>query len=368
MLPRPKMDGLLGAAFEYSPVAMLVVDGEGRVFIANGRTEELFGYGREEVIGEPVEKLVPDRLREAHRADRRDYFQAPAARPMGVGRDLWGLRKDGSEFPVEIGLHPVSTPDGEFVLSAIVDITERKRNLEDVRAAVAELARSNAELAQFAYAASHDLQEPLRMVTSYVQLLERRFEPQLDAESRKYMHYVVDGAQRMHSLIRDLLEYSRVGTGSEETRELDLNEIVQQALDNLRVAVAETRAEVVTGELPTIEGEPTQMIRLFQNLLGNAIKFRGEEPPRIRISARSAGSSWEIEVADNGIGIEPRFAERVFGVFQRVHSGDYPGTGIGLAICKKIVERQGGSIRVESEPNRGARFCMTLPRRRLRWR
>jgi len=172
----------------------------------------------------------------------------------------------------------------------------------------------------------------------------------------------------MQALIRDLLEYSRVGTRGGELRETDLNVVAREALDNLRVTIEETGAEVELCELPVIEADPAQLVRLLQNLVGNAIKFRGERTPHVRISAREVASSCEIEVADNGIGIEPRFSERIFGVFQRLHTGEHPGTGIGLAICKKITERHGGSIRVESEPNRGARFYVKLPLRKSRWK
>ncbi|NUQ00285.1 MAG: hypothetical protein HUU35_10565 [Armatimonadetes bacterium] len=231
-----------------------------------------------------------------------------------------------------------------------------------------ELARSNADLEQFAYVASHDLQEPLRMVASYLQLLERRYRPQLDRDAVEFIDYAVDGANRMRALINDLLAYSRVGTRGKPFEPCDMNAVLARALANLEVAIQEHHASVTAGELPTVPGDRTQLTQLFQNLIANAVKFRSEEPPRIEVSAERDESGWRFAVRDNGIGIAPEHASRVFLVFQRLHTrSEYEGTGIGLAICKKIVERHGGRIWVDSIPGKGSVFMFTLPNQAPRY-
>jgi signal transduction histidine kinase len=224
-----------------------------------------------------------------------------------------------------------------------------------------ELKRSNEDLEQFAYVASHDLQEPLRMITSYMQLLKQRYSAQLDRSGNEFVDFALDGATRMQRLITDLLAYSRVGTRGQPFESVDLGEIVRRTLQNLEVAVQETGAQVTTDALPTVAGDPVQLTQLFQNLVANALKFRGESRPRVHITAERNGTAWHLRVRDNGIGISSQDFERIFVIFQRLHHRDkYTGTGIGLAICKKIVERHGGRIWVESSPGHGTTFHFTL--------
>jgi two-component system sensor histidine kinase/response regulator len=225
------------------------------------------------------------------------------------------------------------------------------------------LQRSNTELEQLAYVASHDMQEPLRMVASYLQLVAQRYKGQLDADADEFIGYAVDGAKRMQALINDLLAYSRVGTKARPFERTDSAKVVDTALANLRIAIQDSGAQITRGLLPVVAGDPMQLLQLFQNLIGNALKFKREDPVRIHIAAEPDGDNWRFSVSDNGIGIAAEYFERIFVLFQRLHGrADYPGTGIGLAICKKIVERHGGSITVESQVGVGSTFRFTLPR------
>jgi PAS domain S-box-containing protein len=357
------------ALLESAPDAIIITARDGRIVLVNRQTEVQFGYDRAELLGQPIEILVPERYRRRHAGLREQYHDAPRTRPMGAGLDLYARRKDGSEFPAEISLSPL-TIDGEVLVTAIVrDITDRKRaeqQLKQTAAALAQqtadLARSNAELQQFAYVASHDLQEPLRMVASYTQLLARRYRGRLDADADEFIAFAVDGAPRRQRLINDLLAYSRVGTQGRPLEPVACDRVLDQVLADLGAAIAESGAVITRDPLPLVRADPLQLGQLFQNLLSNAIKFRGSAPPRIHVGAAREGDRWRLWVQDSGIGIAPEYAERIFAIFQRLHTQqEYPGTGIGLAICKKIVERHGGRIWVESAPGQGATFYFTLP-------
>ncbi|MDQ1326884.1 MAG: hypothetical protein QG641_164, partial [Candidatus Poribacteria bacterium] len=240
--------------------------------------------------------------------------------------------------------------------------TDLKKEISERKRTEAELARSNAELQQFAYIASHDLQEPLRMVASYLQLLERRYKSQLDADADDFISYAVDGATRMQRLINDLLVYSRVSSRGKEFKPTDCEEIFEQTLANLQIAIMENEVTVTHDHLPVVIADDVQMVQIFQNLIANAIKFRKAEPPHIHVSAEQKDSEWVFSVRDNGIGIDAEYKDRIFIIFQRLHNiGKYPGTGIGLAVCKRIVERHGGCIWVESKPGDGSSFFFTMP-------
>jgi light-regulated signal transduction histidine kinase (bacteriophytochrome) len=255
----------------------------------------------------------------------------------------------------------IGTP---IILLAIEDITERKRAEEKLKQTLEELERSNKDLEQFAYAASHDLQEPLRTVSNFSQLLAKRYKGELDAKADQFIAFIVDGATRMQEMIDNLLAYSRVSTRAKPFEPTDCETVFDQALTNVKMAIEESGALVTHDPLPTVMADASQLVQLFQNLLSNAIKFR-KEKPRITVSAVQRGNEWLFSVEDNGIGIAPEFMEHIFKVFQREHtSAEYPGTGVGLAICKKIVERHGGRIWVESQAGKGSTFYFTIPVRK----
>ncbi len=284
------------------------------------------------------------------------------------------LHKNGSVVWSDVSTSLRRDEQGQplYFMTTVLDITERKQAEEEMK-------RSNAELEQFAYVASHDLQEPLRMVSSYVQLLQRRYQGKLDQDADEFIGFAVDGAERMRRLINDLLAYSRIGTRAQQFVSTQCEEVLQQSVGNLQMAIQENQAEVTHDPLPEVLGDETQLVQLFQNLIANAIKFHGKKKPKVHISASIAnpsslptneavgswgvrGDVWLFSVRDNGIGIDPRYAERIFIIFQRLNDRTkYPGTGIGLALCRKIVQRHGGQIWVESSPGAGATFFFTLP-------
>jgi PAS domain S-box-containing protein len=354
-------DLLFRALLDSAPDAMVIADYEGNIQLANRQVERLFGYREQELVGQSVEVLVPERFRHGHVAKRDSYLLHPTPRPMGEGRLLFARRKDGTEFPAEISLGPLQTEQGLLISSAIRDITERKQTEQALAEKVRELARSNADLEQFAYIASHDLQEPLRAVAGCVHLLKQGYGEKLDARADEFIRHTVEGVTRMQALIEDLLTYSRAGGiwGAMET--VDMGEILQTALTNLSPLIQEAHAQVQVGELPKVTGNRTQLLQLVQNLLSNAVKFHSEARPIIEVQAQRDGSDWAFSVQDNGIGIEAQYFERIFRLFQRLHTRRaYPGTGLGLAICKKIIENHGGRIWVESTPGHGATFFFTL--------
>ncbi len=350
--------------FELAGSGMAHVGVDGRFLRINRRLREILGRGEAELIGRSVKEI-------SH-PDDRDVTDSQRARVRGGELEVAQfekryLRADGRTVWVDLTVALARGGDGAplYEIAVFDDITERKHAEAALHAAHEELKRSNSELEQFAYVASHDLQEPLRMVSSYTQLIQRRYGDKLDGDAKEFMHYVVDGAARMKQLIEDLLAYSRVGTKGKQFREIELEAALKRAVTNLRAAIEESGAAVTWDPLPRLSADDVQLAQLFQNLIGNALKFRGAGVPRIHVSAVERESDWEFAVRDNGIGIEPQYFERIFMVFQRLHTkGEYPGTGIGLAICKKVVERHRGEIWVTSQPGEGSQFHFTLPKTR----
>ncbi|MGH9631267.1 MAG: sensor histidine kinase [Bryobacteraceae bacterium] len=350
------------ALLESASQAIVGVNSKGQIVIANAMALQLFGYEREELVGIPVEILVPFRVGHRHAGYRKAYFQEPRRRPMGIGLDLTARRQDGTEFPVEISLSSVQTQRGTLAVSFITDITERKRAEEALLVQAQELARSNADLQQFAFATSHDLQEPLRMISSYAQLLELKYRDRIDEDANEYLGYMVEGARRLEALIQDMLAFSRVANVESMPRTVvSLDLVVGWALQNLEIAIQESAAKIAVEPLGSIPGNQVQLVQLVQNLIGNAVRHRRPGvAPSISVYSERRDGKIILNIEDNGPGIEPQYHEHIFGVFKRL-SRDTPGTGIGLAICKRIVEKHHGRIWVESDIGQGARFRMALP-------
>jgi PAS domain S-box-containing protein len=499
--------GLLDAV----PDALAIIDRAGSMILVNAQAEKLFGYARADLVGRPVELLVPERFRDRHIGHRERYYAEPHVRPMGAGLELYGRHKDGHEIPVEISLSPLETETGTLVICTVRDISERRRadahlrklearyrtlvegipavtfmaaldedinelyvspqieamlgfsqkewlddpvlwytrlhpddrprwHLEfsrtcatgepfrsiyrfvardgrvvwvhgeaslvrdddgrplflqgvafDItgmkqaeeelkalnqtlerrvaeRTAVAEqraaeLARSNAALEQFGYVVAHDLRQPLRTIKSFTQKLAERYHGGFDAQADDYLTRTVNAADRMRVLIDDLLTYSRVGTQGREPAPMSCKAALAAACANLEAAIEESKAEVTADALPTVLADETQLVQLFQNLIGNALKFRADRPTRIHVSARPHDGRWLLQVTDNGIGIEAQYLQRIFGLGERLHGiSKYPGNGIGLATCEKIIQRHGGRIWAESPGlDQGSTLAFTLP-------
>jgi PAS domain S-box-containing protein len=360
-----QMEGRYRGLLEAAPDAMVVVNQAGEIVLLNLQAEKQFGYHRDELVGQQVKNIIPEGFAERLIADGTRTAAEALAQQIGMGIELQGRRKNGGDFPIEIMLSPLDSADGILVTAAIRDITQRKKSDEYLLKTVGELKRSNDELEHFAYVASHDLQEPLRMVSSYTQLLAKRYHGRLDSDADEFIAYAVDGSNRMQQLIKDLLAYSRAGTDVKALRKISSERSLQAALANLRLTIEESGALVTHDSLPDITTDNTQLTQVFQNLLGNAIKYRSAEVPRIHVSAAAKdGNEWIFSVRDNGLGIDPKYFARIFVLFQRLHGRDeFDGTGIGLAICKKMLERLGGRIWVESQPEKGqgSTFHFALP-------
>lgn len=342
--------------------AILTVDEKQSIVMFNAAAEKTFRCSRADAVGQPIERFIPQRFRAAHSVHVRKFGETGVTtRAMNKLGTLRALRADGEEFPMEASISHVEAGGGAFFTIILRDITERELAEKKLAEKMEELARSNADLEQFAYVASHDLQEPLRMVAAYTQLLAERYRGKLDENADKYIGYASEGALRMQSLIQDLLAFSRVGRVGDARVRVDCEAAVEEVLRTLGPTIRENGAVVTHGAVPVVWADRSQIVQVLQNLIGNAIKFHGKEPPVISVQAEKTGDQWLFSVSDNGIGIPPEFAESIFTVFQRLHSrAEYPGNGIGLAICKKIVEHHGGKIWVESQVSRGSIFKFTM--------
>jgi PAS domain S-box-containing protein len=359
---RKKADEQFKLVVESAPNAMVLVNHEGVITLVNKQTEILFGYERNELIGNKLEMLLPERFSKHHTGHRNSFFQRPQTRSMGMGRDLFAKRKNGTEVQVEIGLNPIETAEGQLVLASIIDITERKIQELSLKKQV-ELEVKNKELEQFAYLASHDLQEPLRTVSTYMEIFEEDYSNQLDEEGFKYIHAVKNATKRMSTLVRSLLDYSRLGRDRILTP-VNCKGLIMNVISDLETMIANSQAVIHVGEMPNLNLYETEMSQLFQNLITNAIKFQNKNnKPEIEITSKKINDKWQFSIKDNGIGISPAHFGKIFEIFQRLNnSTEYEGNGIGLANCKKIVELHEGEIWVESTPGKGTIFNFTIPR------
>ena len=329
----------------------------------NLATLKMFRGTREQLIGNPTWEFMPEFQPDGLLS--KDMAKEKIQKAL-KGETLfleWRfIRCDGSIFDAELTFNTITLKGEKYFQAIIRDITERKQAAEQMKKLTQELERSNTDLAQFAYVASHDLQEPLRMVTSFVQLLQHRYQGKLDKDADEFISYAVDGASHMQRLINDLLKYSRVGTHGKTLESTNFNIVISHALSNLSKTIKENDAIINIDHLPTISADYTQLVQLFQNLISNAIKYHSKKQPEILIKAINKGDFWLFSVRDNGIGIDKEYIDKIFTIFQRLHNkSKYPGTGIGLSICKKIVERHGGRIWVESKPGQGSTFYFTIP-------
>lgn len=365
----PDFHRLLQAVVEASPAGMVIVDQRGRVVLVNAEAERMFGYDRPELLGQSIETLVPERYRGQHPEHRTTFEQDPSARMMGAGRDLYGLRKNGSEFPVEIGLTPIPTSQGLFVLSVIIDITERKKAEEALREHSLALERSNRDLREFATIASHDLQEPLRKIIAFGDMLNTRYGEAFDDAGAELLNRIYRATRRMQQLVEGMLAYARLSDQGVPFTLVDLEELVREVVEDLEGTGEASNRRVEVESLPAVHGNPTQMRQLMQNLLSNAFKFaKRDEPCLVRVfgevlhEPENNARVCRIVVEDNGVGFDEKYAQQVFGMLQRLHDrSQYEGSGMGLAICRRIVERHGGTIGVHSTPGVGSRFIVTLP-------
>ena len=362
---------------------IVVIDQEGTIQLVNPATSELFGYAESELVGANVSVLMPEPHRSEHDHYIQRYLDTGDGRIIGIGREVLARRADGSTFPVALAVSEVDTADGRLFTGIMHDLTRRQASEDELRRAnellearvaertaeleqsMAELARSNRDLEQFAYIASHDLQTPLRNVRQGLELLDDHLKITVgegfDDEALELRDLTVAAVGNMEDLIRGLLSFSRVQRTARPTTPVDLNAVTADVLRQLQVETEEAGISIVVDDLPTVTGDERQLRQLFQNLVQNAVKYRAEgRNPEIRIGAVPSERGWVIAVADNGIGVDVGQHERIFELFRRGHPG-YEGVGIGLALCQRIVERHGGTIWVDSEPDRGATFAFTLP-------
>jgi PAS domain S-box-containing protein len=345
--------------------AIVCIDTNGCITVWNPQAEKIFGWTESEAKGRRLsETIIPEQYRALHEAGLKRYLTTRQHTVINKLIEITALNRNGKEFPVELTIIPMRQKDNDFFCAFIRDTTERREAESRQNEFAEDLKQKNIELEQFAYVASHDLQEPLRTVSGFVELLKRHYKDQADENVTKYINYITDASDRMRRLVQDLLEYSRLGR-ERVLESIDCNAMVQDVLSDLTMAIQESQAVIHIGQLPVISGYTTEMKQLFQNLLSNSLKFRKPgDPPVIDLSVSPKDDHWTFKITDNGIGIEEKYWDRIFIIFQRLHTkNEYDGTGIGLAHCKKITELHNGKIWVDSTPGKGSTFYFTVRKR-----
>ncbi len=357
--------GRLNTILKMAPDGILSVDMNGIIRSVNESILQIFGYKEKQLIGQNIEFLIPKKYHQQHKKDVSKYAKMGKAKVMASGREVYGVGSDGQQIPLEIGLSRTIMPDKSFeVVATVRNISERKEAELEKENLVQKLIESNAELEKFAYVASHDLQEPLRMVRNFTGLLKKRYEDQLDEDGKKYIDISYSAAARMQDLVEDLLEYARIGEESEQYKDINSNKILEYVLANLKENIRGSQAKITYKNLPSFHGNPVRFSRVLQNLIGNGLKYQPKDNvPEINISAEDKGDKWLFLIEDNGIGMKPEYCEQIFQPFKRLHGkGEYSGTGMGLSICRKIIENLGGKIWAESEEGKGSKFYLTVPK------
>jgi PAS domain S-box-containing protein len=353
---RARVEGTFRGLLEAAPDAIVVVGRDGRIVLVNALAEQLFGYSRGELLGTPVEMLVPAARRDDHSRQRERYQEAPHRRPMGSGLELTGRRKDGSEFPVEISLSPVVTEDGPLITAAVRDVTARVVTERALKAA-------NRELEAFTDSVSHDLRAPIRQIDGFARLLDEQVGADLDERARRHLDRIIEGATHMGALVDDLLNLARIGRQSLRPIQTSLDSVVAEVVSQLRVDQGERDIAWTIEPLGVVVCDPGLMTIAFTNLLSNAVKYtRPRERAEIEVGKREQNGVEVIMIRDNGVGFDMKYAEKLFGVFQRLHrSEEFEGLGVGLATVQRIVRRHGGDVWAEASPDEGAAFYVTLP-------
>ncbi len=358
---RKKAEERFRLVVESAPNAMVLVDKKGIIKLVNSRTEKLFRYRREELLEQKIEILIPKEVRENHPKYRKEFSKNPEVRSMGAGRDLYAVDRDNNRFPVEIGLNPIETFEGKMVLASIIDITERKKAEEISANYTKKLENKNKELEQFTFIASHDLLEPLKSISGLTEILTEGYYEKFDEEGQNSLSFLNESTERMKELITALLNYSRLGQKS-TIEKVDCTELLEEIKVDLASSIAQMNVNLKIESLPEVWGYKTELRLLFQNLISNAIKFRKKDKnPNITVSSQKINQIWQFAVEDDGIGMDMKFANKIFTIFQQLNpKNEYQGTGIGLSHCKKIVALHDGDIWVTSQLNEGSTFYFTI--------
>ena len=348
---------------ESMPNALIVSDESGKIIMANKKMEELFRYTKDELYKSTLDLLIPKRYSKQHPEHIESFVSKPSHRSIGANRDLFGLKKNGEEFPLEIGLNPIKiNNNNNLVIATIVDVTERKTQELKIQSTLDALKFKNKELHEFAYITSHDLQEPLRAISSFTKLIKEEHKDELSENLNTYINFISESSDRLRNLITNLLDYTRLGN-IEKTTLVDCDILIKEVLTDLTVSISESKSKIsVVDTLPTVTGSKTGLRILFQNLLSNAIKFSKKDiPPQIKISFKEDSEKWMFSIQDNGIGMKEKDLTKIFNLFTRLHNRDsYEGTGIGLSYCMKIVQNHNGKIWVDSELGKGSTFYFTI--------